>query len=233
MSRPPGIYYNPYRFQPLMNSVIRNSRRRAAIAPCFVLACMGCASTVAAQEPEAAGSGPPSADTASQYRIGPGDKLSIVVARRPELSVEMLPVRPDGTISTPQVDDIVAVGKTPTQLANDIEAVLAEILNAPVVTVLVREAVGVVSSQIRVLGEVVNPGPVPYRDGITLIDVMFAVGGMTEFGAGRRARLMRMNDDGTTEEIDIRLDRLLERGDLSENIVMRPGDVVSVPPTRF
>jgi polysaccharide export outer membrane protein len=204
---------------------------RDAITLCLALACIGCASTASGQQPQATASVAVGSGVTSEYRIGPGDTLSVVVARQPELSAE-LPVRPDGTISTPYVDDMVAVGKTPTQLANDIEAVLAEYLNAPVVTVLVLDFVGVVGSQIRVLGEVVNPGPVPYRDGITLIDVMFAVGGMTEFGAGRRARLIR-TIDGVTEEIDVRLDRLLERGDTSENFVMQPGDVVVVPQTRF
>lgn len=166
----------------------------------------------------------------SDYRIGPGDTLSIVVWRQPDLSVE-LPVRPDGMISIPLVDDMAAVGKTPTELQTDIEAVLAMYIRNPEVTVVVTDFVGVVGSQIRVTGEVVSPGSVPYREGITLLDVMFEAGGLTDFASGRRGRLIR-TVDGETEELRVRIDRLLD-GNIEENVRMQPGDIVIVPQARI
>lgn len=171
------------------------------------------------------------ADTTGEYQIGPGDQLSIFVWRQDELSARV-PVRPDGRISTPLVEDMVAVGKTPTQLASDIEEVLSEYIRSPEVTVIVESFVGTFGAQIRVLGAVVNPGSIAYRERMTLLDVMLAVGGLTEFASGNRARLVRNTDEGT-EERRVRLDRLLRRGDLRQNIPMQPGDVIVVPEAIF
>lgn len=174
---------------------------------------------------------PPSPVDPDTYQIGPEDSLNVFVWRMPELSI-VVPVRPDGKISTPLVEDIVAVGKTPTQLARDIETQLAEYIRSPQVTVIVERFVGTFSAQIRVLGAVVNPGPVPYRDRMTLLDVIFEAGGLTQFAAGNRAKLVR-NVGGQSEEHKVRLRRLVEKGDLDENMPVQPGDVIIVPEAVF
>src|SRR5690606_17216552 len=140
---------------------------------------------------------PPSATT--DYQIGPGDQLNIFVWRQDELSASV-PVRPDGKISTPLVEDMVAVGKTPTELARDIEEVLSEYIRSPEVTVIVQGFVGTFGAQIRVLGEVVNPGSIAYRERMTLLDVLLEVGGLTQFAAGNRAKLVRSTEEGTEEQ---------------------------------
>lgn len=165
------------------------------------------------------------------YQIGPGDSLSVFVWRQPELST-IVPVRPDGQISTPLVEDIEAVGKTPTQLAREIEEVLSKYIRTPQVTVMVERFVGTFSAQIRVLGQVTNPGPIPYRERMTLLDVLLEAGGLTQFAAGNRSKLVR-NDAGRPVEHRVKLKRLLEKGDLSENLPVQPGDVIIVPEALF
>lgn len=174
---------------------------------------------------------PAGAEVDDNYQIGPGDQLSVFVWRQPELTVSV-PVRPDGEISTPLVEDIQAVGKTPTELARDIENVLSEYIRTPQVTVIVQRFVGTFGSQIRVLGQVSNPGPVSYRDNMTLLDVILEAGGLTQFAAGNRSRLVR-TVDGKSVERRVRLERLLEKGDLSENVRVQPGDVIVVPEAVF
>lgn len=167
----------------------------------------------------------------TEYKIGPGDKLNVFVWGQKDLSAEV-PVRPDGKISTPLVEDMVAVGKTPTQLARDIENVLKEYIRTPHVTVIVEQSVGTFASQIRVLGEVMKPGAVPYRERMTLLDVMLQVGGLTEFAAGNRSKLIR-TVNGKRQVFRVRLDKLLNHGDLSENMPVKPGDVITVPKALF
>lgn len=167
-----------------------------------------------------------------EYKIGPGDTLNVFVWREEDLTVT-LPVRPDGRISTPLVEDMVAVGKTPSELARDIEEVLSEYYRAPRVTILVTESVGGnYATQIRVLGEVISPGSYPYREGMTLMDALIEAGGLTDFAAGRRASLSR-TENGETQDIDLRVDRLMRRGDREENMPLEPGDVIVVPQARF
>ena len=166
-----------------------------------------------------------------EYRIGPGDKLNVFVWRNPEISVSV-PVRPDGKISTPLVEDMVAAGKTPRQLARDIEGVLSTYIRSPVVTVIVTEFVGAFGEQIRVVGQAATPQSLPYRDNITLLDVMIEVGGLNEFAAGNRAKVIRPTAQGHVE-IPARLDDLLNNGDVSANIKMQPGDVVIIPESWF
>lgn len=166
-----------------------------------------------------------------KYQIGPGDTLNVFVWRQPELSTNV-PVRPDGRISTPLVEDLVAVGKTPTQLARDIEDVLGEYIRTPQVTIIVQRFVGTFGRQIRVLGQVSRPGPIAYRDEMTLLDVMLEAGGLTQFASGNRAKLVR-NVDGEPVEQRLRLKRLLEKGDLRENLAVEPGDVIIVPEAVF
>lgn len=167
----------------------------------------------------------------SDYIIGPGDQLNVFVWRNPDISTSV-PVRPDGRISTPLVEDMEAVGKTPTQLARDIEAVLAEYIRTPQVNVIVEGFVGTFGEQIRVVGQASEPRALPFRERMTLLDVMIEVGGLTDFAAGNRARVVR-NESGEPREIRVRLDDLLNEGDISQNIAMRPGDIVIIPEARF
>jgi polysaccharide export outer membrane protein len=141
-------------------------------------------------------------------------------------------VRPDGKISTPLIEDMTAAGKTPTALARDIEAVLAEYIRTPTVNVIVQRFVGTFGEQIRVVGQAANPQALPYREGMTLLDVMIAVGGLSVFAAGNRAKLIRRQADGQVE-VPVRLDDLLNDGDIAQNVTMRPGDVVIIPEARF
>ncbi|HKL63631.1 MAG TPA: XrtA/PEP-CTERM system exopolysaccharide export protein [Woeseiaceae bacterium] len=167
----------------------------------------------------------------AEYRIGPGDMLEVFVWRNPEISATV-PVRPDGKISTPLVEDMVAVGKTPSQLARDMEEVLATYIKSPSVNVIVTGFQGTFEEQVRVVGQAANPQAIPYREGMTILDVMIAVGGLGEFAAGNRAKLVR-KVDGEAREYRVRLDDLLNGGDISENKVVQPGDVLIIPESFF
>jgi len=164
------------------------------------------------------------------YRIGPGDTLKVSVFQNDELTAT-LPVRPDGKISTPLVEDMVAVGKTPSQLARDIEKSLSEYIKAPKVSVVVTIALSVYS-QVKGIGQVKTPQSLPYRDGMTGLDAVLAVGGLSQFAAGNRARLVR-TENGKQTEIKVKLDALLNDGDMKQNLALRPSDVLVVPETRF
>jgi polysaccharide export outer membrane protein len=174
---------------------------------------------------------PPDAVTNPDYVIGPGDAIQIFVWRNPELSVNV-PVRPDGKISTPLVEDVVAVGKTPSQLAREIEKALAEYIRSPQVNIIVTNPVSTFS-QIKVIGEVKSPQSVPYREGLTVLDAVLAVGGLTQFAAGNRAKIVRKGKDGKDTEIKVRLDALVHKGKVSENVALLPGDVLIVPASLF
>lgn len=180
--------------------------------------------------PKPAGSSTATANAAG-YLIGPGDNLQVFVWRNPEISVTV-PVRPDGKISTPLVEDMVAVGKTPTQLARDIEQVLGKYVRTPVVTVIVTGFVGTFGEQIRVVGQAANPKALSYRERITLLDVIIEVGGLGQFAAGNRAKIVR-RWGGQETIIPVRLDDLVKRGDVSANVAMRPGDILVIPEARF
>jgi len=167
----------------------------------------------------------------AQYLIGPGDYVIIQVWRNPELSMS-IPVRPDGKLSTPLVEDLQASGRTPTQLARDIEKSLAKYVQSPVVTVMIKEAFGSYSEQIRVIGEAAKPQALPYRVNMSLLDVMIAVGGITDFAAGNNATILR-STGGRREQFGVRLIDLLRKGDLSANVAMQPGDVLVIPQSFF
>jgi len=167
----------------------------------------------------------------TNYQIGPGDRLDIFVWRNPEIST-VVPVRPDGKISTPLVEDMVAVGKTPSELARDMEKVLATYIKTPTVNVIVTQFRGAFEEQIRVVGQAANPQTVPYQEGMTVLDVMIAVGGLGPFAAGNRAKLVR-KVDGDTREYRIRLNDLLDKGEIEHNVVMQPGDVLIIPESFF
>jgi polysaccharide export outer membrane protein len=178
--------------------------------------------------PASSGLGPK--DGSSNYIIGPGDQLQVFVWRNPELS-ETVPVRPDGKISTPLVENMVAVGKTPSQLARDMEKVLAEYVRAPTVNIIVTQALGELS-QVKIVGQVVHPEAIAYREGMTVLDVVLQAGGLGPFAAGNRARLVR-TENGKTREIRVKLENLLQKGDVSQNVAVKPGDVLVVPQSIF
>jgi len=165
------------------------------------------------------------------YAVGPGDTLQIFVWDHQDLSTEVQ-VRPDGKISTPLVEDLQAAGRTPTQLARDIEGVLKEYIRTPVVTVIMQGFVGEGAQQIRVVGQAVAPSAIQFKQGMTVLDVMIAVGGLSEFAAGNKAKIVRKTADGEVE-IKVKLDNLLNEGDVTQDIEMRPGDVLIIPQSFF
>ena len=167
----------------------------------------------------------------ANYLIGPGDTLNIMVWRNPELSM-VVPVRPDGKVTTPLVEDLPASGQTAVQLAREIEKNLAKYIQSPVVTVIVTNFVGPYGQQIRVIGEAAKPQALPYRENMTLLDVMIAVGGITDFAAGNKASILRTKG-GKKEQFGVRLVDLIRGGDLTANLAMRPGDVVIIPQSLF
>jgi polysaccharide biosynthesis/export protein len=167
------------------------------------------------------------------YVIGSGDSLSIFVYRNPDLSEGAVAVRPDGRISTPLIEDIVASGKTPTQLAREIEQRLTKYIQEPNVTVIVRGFIGPPDRQVRVIGEATDPIAIPYRDHMTLLDVMIATKGLTKYAAGNRAVIVRTDPDGKQQTIKVRLSDLIKSGDIGQNIEMNPGDTLIVPQSWF
>jgi polysaccharide biosynthesis/export protein len=170
-------------------------------------------------------------DEGPDYLIGPGDNVNIFVWRQPELS-SSVPVRPDGKITTPLIEDVPASGKTPTQLARDMEQVLATYVRDPIVTVIVTRFIGPYDQQIRIVGEAVNPMAIPYNEHMTLLDVMINVGGLTDFAAGNRAVIVRRTN-GEIEQYNARLNDLLRRGDISANAPVMPGDILIIPEAWF
>lgn len=167
----------------------------------------------------------------SEYHIGPLDSLQIFVWRNPDLSTSVT-VRPDGRISVPLIEDLEVTGKTPTQLARDIEKALGVFVQDPIVTVIMAGFVGPFEDQIRVVGEAARPQALPYRDAMTLLDLMIAVGGLTDFAAGNRARITRVVD-GKQQQFRVRLDDLIRDGDISANVKILPGDVLMIPEAWF
>jgi polysaccharide export outer membrane protein len=194
---------------------------------CFLWAAAYLApAAVRAEEPTARPGSPVSPD----YRIGPGDSLHIFVFENEQLTVTV-PVRPDGKISTPLVEDMVAVGKTPSQLARDIEVALERYVKTPKVNVEVLTALSIYS-QVKVIGQVKEPQAMPYHEGMTVLEALLGAKGMTQFAAGNRARISRMVG-GKQQDIKVKLDALVNSGDLTQNLVLQPGDVLVVPETRF
>jgi len=164
------------------------------------------------------------------YLIGPGDNVNFVVWRNPDLS-QSVPVRPDGRITVPLVEDLPALGKSPTQLARDMEQALSKYIRDPIVTVIVTNFVGPYSEQIRVVGEAARPQALPYRQNMTLLDLMIAVGGITDFADGNRAVLFRGAEGGKL--YNVRLWDLIRRGDIRANVDVKPGDVLVIPQSWF
>lgn len=174
---------------------------------------------------------PAKADAADYtYIIGPGDAVNIIVWRNPELSMAV-PVRPDGKVAAPLVDEVMAQGKTSVQLARDIEKVLGTYVRDPIVTVLVNNFVGPYSEQIRVVGAAARPQALPYKNKMTVLDVMIAVGGLTDFADGNAATIQRGTENN--KQYSVRLKDLMRRGDVSANVEMRPGDILIIPQSLF
>jgi polysaccharide export outer membrane protein len=170
-------------------------------------------------------------ETAAVYRIGPLDQLEIFIWRMPELSRGVV-VRPDGRISVPLIDDLVATGKTPTELARDIENQLRKFVQDPTVTVIVGGFHGPFDQQVRIVGEASDPQAIPYQANMTILDVMIAVHGLTKFAAGNRAEIIR-TVNGKQAVIPVRIDDLIKDGDIDANIPVQPGDVLIIPQAWF
>lgn len=182
-------------------------------------------------EPDAASSNVIQPTASTDYIIAPGAILNVFVWQHEDLSVTV-PVRPDGKISTPLVEDMVAAGKTPTALARDMEIVLAKYIRQPTVNVIMETAAPSFQQQVRVVGQAANPQALAYSNGMTLLDVMIAVGGLGEFAAGNRSKLIRRVGTGQ-KEMSIRLDDLLNLGEMDKNMPIMPGDVIIIPEARF
>lgn len=165
------------------------------------------------------------------YLIGPGDSLHIFVWRNPEVTMSVV-VRPDGMITTPLVEDLPVSGKTPSHLARDIEKALGKFIKDPMVTVIMSGFVGPYSEQIRVVGEAAKPQALPYRQRMTLLDVMIAVGGLTTYAAGNHASIVRMVD-GRQRQFNVHIDELIKDGDIKANVDMLPGDTLIIPEAWF
>ena len=188
-----------------------------------------CMTSAQAGDVAVAGQVAPAGSAATQaaaYTIGPGDILQIFVWRNPELSVTV-PVRPDGRVSTPLVEDMVAVGKTPTELARDIEKTLSEYIRSAQVNVIVSTPAGALS-QVKAVGQVKTPQGIAYREGMRVLDLLLVVGGMTDFAAGNRAKIVRQQHDVTTE-LKLRLADMINKCDMSQNVLLKAGDVLIVP----
>ena len=198
--------------------------RRLVLLPVVWL--VGCASGPA--HPPAPPALPASLDYT--YIIGPGDGLNVVVWRNQELSMNVT-VRPDGKVTAPLVEELIAQGKTPQELSRDIEKVLAKFVRDPIVTVIVTGFVGPYSEQIRVIGEAAKPQFLPYKNKMTLLDVMIAVGGLTDFASGNKATILRTAEGN--KQYAVRLQDLIKRGDVSANVEMRPGDILIIPQSLF
>ena len=212
-----------------------NGVSRAIVLFCGIgLIAVGCADkTPTGTAAAAAAPGQQAVPNNATYVVGAGDSLSVFVYRSPELSVPDLPVRPDGKISVPLIEDITAAGKTPTELAREIENRLRKYVKDPSVTVIVKGFVGPLDRQVKVIGEATEPVAIPYRDHMTVLDVMIATRGLTKFAAGNKAVIVRREADGRQTTIKVRLNDLVKDGDISQNVEMAPGDTLIIPQTWF
>lgn len=167
----------------------------------------------------------------TEYRLGPLEQIQIFVWRSPELSTSVA-IRPDGKISIPLIEDLQAAGKTPTQLAREIEKILSSYVKDPLVTVIVGGFAGDLEQQVRVIGQSKKPDSIAYRSGMTVLDVMISVGGLREFADGNNATLTRKTGK-TKSTYSLRLDDLIRNGDISADVPVQPGDVIIIPESEF
>ncbi len=204
----------------------------AAVAGALALAGCSTSGSTGNQLPAASFVGTES-EVGDKYIIGALDELTVFVWRNPELGAKVQ-VRPDGRITTPLITDMTAVGKTPAVLAEDIKKVLAQYIEDPLVSVMVDKFQGTFSQQIRIVGATEKPASLPYRANMTLLDAMIAVGGLSEFAAGDKARLVRQDKaTGRQTEYDLKIARLLKKGDTRANVKLEPGDVIIIPESMF
>jgi polysaccharide export outer membrane protein len=187
-----------------------------------VLSTAGCGGA-----PELPPAPPASSLPSAEYRIGPGDNLNIFVWRNPELTVTV-PVRPDGRVSIPLVEDVVAIGKTPTSLAREYEQRLGKYIREPLVTVIVSGFVGPIPDQVRIIGEASQPRSLPYRADMTVLDAMIAVGGLTRYAAGNDSLIIR-TVNGVQTSYAVHLRDLIRDGDITSNVALQPGDILIIP----
>ena len=200
----------------------------------LVLASLGACTQIGPQgNPAGLPAQAPAMTASSDYVIGAADVIDVFVYRSPDLSMQGLAVRPDGRISLPLVEDIVASGKTPTTLAREIEDRLRKYVQEPTVTVIVRNFVGPLERQIRVIGEAAEPHAIPYRDHMTVLDVVIESKGLTKFAAGNSAVIIRRYGSSEQKTIKLRLNDLVKNGDISQNMEMEPGDTLIIPETWF
>jgi len=204
--------------------VHRTSFSALAAAVTLAITCCGGA-------PELPPAPPASSLPSAEYRIGPGDSLNIFVWRNPELTVTV-PVRPDGRVSIPLVEDVIAIGKTPTALAREYEQRLAKYIKEPLVTVIVEGFVGPIPEQVRIIGEASQPRSLPYRADMTLLDAMIAVGGLTKYAAGDDSVIIR-TVNGAQNTYSVHLSSLIRDGDVASNVALQPGDILIIPQRLF
>lgn len=198
-----------------------------------VVALSGCASSGGGQQLPPASFVSTQEGPGEEYVIGPLDDLTVFVWRNPELGAKVQ-VRPDGRITTPLIADMPAVGKTPKQLADDMKVALTKYIENPLVSVIVNNFSGTFSQQVRIVGATEKPASIPYRANMTLLDAMISVGGLSEYAAGNRARLVRFNkEEGKQQEYQVRIGDLLKRGDSKANVMLAPGDVIIIPESMF
>lgn len=204
-----------------------------SVSVCALLTLSGCTSSAGSQLPPA-NFVAMSEQPGEEYIIGPMDSLTIHVWRNPELGAEKIQVRPDGRITIPLVKDMPAVGKTPSMLEEDIRLQLSQYIEDPLVSVIVNEFAGTFSQQIRIVGATEKPASLPYRANMTVLDAMISVGGLSEYAAGNRAKLIRFDKQvGRQREYALRLTDLLKRGDSKANVLLQPGDVIIIPESAF
>lgn len=211
------------------------TRIASLFATCLAasLVLSGCAANTASAELQPAQFVAMQEGPGEEYVIGPLDELTINVWRNPELSAKVQ-VRPDGRISTPLVTDMPAVGKTPAMLGEDVRLQLSQYINDPIVSVIVNNFSGTFSQQVRIVGATEKPASIPYRANMTILDAMIAVGGLSEYAAGNRAKLVRFDkESGKQKEYKLRLSDLLKKGDSKANVLLQPGDVVIIPESMF
>ena len=207
--------------------------RLLASSAVLSLALSGCATSASGPQLPAASFVAMQEGPGEDYIIGPLDELTIFVWRNPELGAKVQ-VRPDGRITTPLITDMPAVGKTPKMLADDITLQLSQFIQDPLVSVIINKFAGTYSQQVRVIGATGKPASLPYRANMTLLDAMIAVGGLSEYAAGNRAKLIRFDKEtGKQAEYGLRLGDLLKRGDSKANVMLVPGDVIIIPESQF
>lgn len=210
--------------------MMRWASRFSGVLSAVVLAALICPRAPAAGA-AAPNTGHPSSNRSSSYIIGPGDVLGIFVWQNPNLSLSAVPVRPDGRISTPLIASMMAAGRTPVQLAHAMDKALRKYVRDPRVTIIVDKALGVLS-QVQVIGQVVHPESMPYYKGMTLLDAVLAAGGLTPYAAGNDAKLER-EVNGHVVTIHVHLYNLIDKGELSQNLLIKPGDILVVPESLF